>query len=219
MTKRASLLTAILLLSLSAAMAWKYPDDVTLGELAFRTAGFSPWSKGTSGFYFPGIIFTLLFLSGLVLLYKTMRQHRFLVTISLLILIPMLPQTVAAGYQSVFAEGIYALELRNNSSCHYKVQQGAIEGACTFTFKNYGQTEVSFNVSLRDSSSSPSSLVGDLDVIGHQRLTIAPREQKTFSIPFQLKLPDGYDVVSSSGSINGLNITVRDGEHFRSLKN
>lgn len=218
MKKRTQLLTAIFLLTLTAGMAWTYPNNVPLGELAFRAVGLSPWSKDTSGLYFPGILFTLIFLAGLVLMNKALRQRRLLITIGLLLFIPMIPQTVASGYQSVFAEGIYTLELRNGNSCAYRADQGDVSGSCSFTFKNYGNSEVSFKVSVKDLPSSPASVVADLDVIGNQLLTIGPREQKTFSVPFQIKLPDQYTAASVSGTINNFNITVKDGEQVRDLR-
>lgn len=217
LNNRRSLLTAIFLLFACVAMAWKFPNDVPLGELFFQALGLPVWSGGTSGFYFPGILFLLIYCIGFRLLYVTVLRQRLFLTIVLFIFIPAIAQIAEAGYQAIFAKGIYSLDYdRKSSTCSYSAEQSEVKGSCSFSVRNYGSKAVNFTVSLRDVQPFSDSFDIVPDLIGEQMLTISPHERKTYAVPFQKKLPDGK-AITAMGSFNGLKVTIKGENTARNL--
>lgn len=216
MNRRLRLAIALMLITGTILLNWSYPDATPLGERFFQWVGLPVWSKDKSGLYFVGITSVLLLFAGVFTLRTSLQRHARKFALLALILPSWLPPQLVAAYQSLWAQGIYALEfIKDESRCNFKKEEERVTGTCSLTFINHSGEDIRFTASIRNRDLLVGSFLESVDIPGDQALTVPPKQKKTISAAFTKIAADTH--TSANGWFSGVKLTVRSGGQERDL--
>ncbi|OMF08955.1 hypothetical protein BK127_27345 [Paenibacillus sp. FSL H7-0331] len=208
MHSRNRLIAAVSLIILTLVLSWTYPDATPLGEQWLTAVGLPTWSNGHSGINYFSILLLLIAFTGLFLLRSSLYKHPRIIVLAAIIALLWLPANLVIGYQTVFAKGIYTLEYdKQGSSCSFKREEQWLNGSCTLTFINHGQS-VDFSVMIRKEPFPNNAFLEQLDVLGDQTLHMAAHNKSSITVTFKKWVGDVE--TPFSGSMSGFDITVKN---------
>lgn len=192
-------------------MTLRYPDAIPLCQKIFEYYGIN---------YFE-IIFSIFLLIGLIILLVLFKScsSRIMIIIVLLFCMSILPNLIIKGYQTYFAEGVYAIEYVSGvSEFSYSMNENLIEkGIIELVFINHSNEKINLYVSLRKvNNNTLYAILDSQKVFDNYKLTIYPKEEKKYTISIinegQLK-----EHQTGGATIKGLRIIISDGQHERYL--
>ena len=205
---------SILLFIITIALNIRYPNNTSYGENLFFYFGFD--SKNI------GIFLSIIVGIGLIImtLLPIKRSTRILLIVFILIVVSISPSLLVKGYQTYFANGIYALEYdKSESDLSFTVDRDMLRGECNLRFINHSDKRITFYVSfdyVRENSLN--TFLEKIKPIDNYKLTIEPKEDRNFNIPIKSNisfLPNESRI--GNGSVSRLNLIISDGSHKRDL--
>lgn len=220
--KRMLIIFSFLVIVFIIILLIKYPNDISNGEKLFYSLGLKPWSDGTSGFYYVGILILILLLLSMTSLTKAYDyKYSGRILIISIIILSIVPSIAVEQYQNFIAEGIYSLEYnQKNSNVYFQTnEENIVQGECKLEFTNHSKEQITFYVSLRDDNrgESVNSFLYKVNAINNYKLTINPKETIVFNIPFSSDVSNSNFIFESGTQNAGLKITISDGNNKRDL--
>jgi len=211
-----------LLMFLMIILLIKFPNDISNGDKLFYSLGLKPWSNGTSGFNYVGMLILLLLIVSMTSLSKAYNyKYSGRILIISIIILSVLPSIIVEQYQIHIAEGIYSLEYNHkNSNVNFLTnEENKVQGECNLEFTNHSKEQITFYVSLRDDNRGDSinSFLYQVNVINNYKLTINPKETIVFNIPFSSDVSNSTFIITNGTQSWGLKITISDGINKRDL--
>ena len=163
--------------------------------------------------YMYGTIGGTLFVMSLVGVFVSLKKYRAL-TLAILVLVPSAaPHIWSNVYQSLFAEGVEAIDYANDSYCEYEtVTEGIIDFRCTLTLHNKSSNPVTFELEFLDAQKFEDDKHFEwFNLAGPFTYQLKANEQKTLTIEdrIDMRQVEG-ELYSGSGTVNFI---LKDGQH------
>ena len=184
-----------------------------LNYLQATTTFFSFPLKIQGESYMYGTIGGTLFVMSLVGVFVSLKKYRAL-TLAILVLVPSAgPQIWSNVHQSLFAEGVKAIDYANDSYCEYEsVTDGIIDFRCTLTLHNKSSNPVTFELEFLDAQKFEDDKHFEwFNLAGPFTYQLKANEQKTLTIEdrIDMRQVEG-ELYSGSGTVNFI---LKDEQH------
>ena len=163
--------------------------------------------------YMYGTIGGTLFVMSLVGVFVSLKKYRAL-TLAILVLVPnAAPHIWSNVHQSLFAEGVEAIDYANDSYCEYDtVTEGIIDFRCTLTLHNKSSNPVTFELEFLDAQKFEDDKHFEwFNLAGPFTYQLKANEQKTLTIEdrIDMRQVEG-ELYSGSGTVNFI---LKDEQH------
>lgn len=143
-------LISIVLIVISMALNFPFPHENPLGDTA--TTILNTPINSADGFYYAGVFILLLLVLGMVLLHRSLEKYHLRSFFAVIIIVSLLPPSLAEAYQKTLANGINAVSyIKDESQCKFvMIGEDTLQGICELPLENYSNDEVSFTIGFYD---------------------------------------------------------------------
>ena len=151
MIKNKKLFVASLaLIVISMALNFPFPHENRLGNAGVMILNIP--INSADGIHYTGIFILLLLLLGMVLLHRSLEKYHLRSFFAVIIIVSLLPPSLAEAYQKTLANGINAVSyIKDESQCKFvMIGEDTLLGTCELPFENYSNDEVSFTIGFYD---------------------------------------------------------------------
>ncbi|MEH6987662.1 hypothetical protein [Cytobacillus firmus] len=143
-------LTSIVLIVISMALNFPFPHENRLGEAGIMILNIP--INSADGIHYTGIFILLLLVLGMVLLHRSLEKYHLRSFFAVIIIVSLLPPSLAEAYQKTLANGINAVSyIKDESQCKFvMISEDTLKGKCELPFENYSNEEVAFTIGFYD---------------------------------------------------------------------
>ncbi|WP_163971174.1 hypothetical protein [Oceanobacillus halotolerans] len=205
--QKKTLYGAILILVVAVGLNIPFPHHEPLGETVAWILGVPV--RTTNGFYVIGLFSLLLVIIGLYFLMMALKKYHVRMVVLTLVLVSIMPQSLADLYQKTFASDIYAIGYeRESSHCVFdKVAATTLHGECFLSFENHSQEEVTFLLEFRDPYPSSVKMETLMNEHAPYEVSVKGNEQKNVRLETNLDVSELENVIEN-GTTNGVHIRI-----------
>ncbi|EDL66514.1 hypothetical protein BSG1_04140 [Bacillus sp. SG-1] len=174
--------------------------------------------RTSDGYNLLGIIGSMLFLITIGLIVFGLKKYRLRTLVIISIIYAFLPKMLIYSYQETLANGIAAVSLSENGSCHFEeASEDIMTGECSLVLKNHSSEDVTFKLEFIDSDWDGNYRAESLmNKNGPYTISIEANRQKQIDLKELLDVSEIPNRIHS-GSSSYIHIKINDGEKTRIL--
>ena len=211
-------LTSIVLIVISMALNFPFPHENSLGDTALTIINIP--IKSADGFNFAGVFILILLVLGMVLLHRSLEKYHLRSFFAVIIIVSLLPPSLAEAYQKTLANGINAVSyIKDESQCKFvMIGEDTLQGTCELPFENYSNEEVSFTIGFYDRYlfEEDVQMLSLMNSGEPANVKLLPNEVKLIRIEKEIDVSQIKNHVEN-GEAAYVSIIIHDGEKNRKL--
>ncbi len=211
-------LTSIVLIIISMALNFPFPDENRLGDTGITILNIP--INSADGFNFAGLFILILLVLGMVLLHRSLEKYHLRSFFAVIIIVSLLPPSLAEAYQKTLANGINAVSyIKDESQCKFvMIGEDTLKGTCELPFENYSNEEVSFTIGFYDRYlfEEDVKMLSLMNSGEPANVKLLPNEVKVVRIEKEIDVSQIKNHVEN-GEAAYVSIIIHDGEKNRKL--
>ena len=210
-----ALISSFVILVICMSLYFPFPNNVMLEA---RATFMSFPIRNQDGYILLGVIGSVLFIIGMVLLMISIKKYHIRTFLIAVIVYAFLPHILITIYQETFASGIYAISYDNNGTCDFNAEgDDLLKGECNFLLHNRSNQDVTFELEFLDSSLWEEIRMESLmNLAGPYTITIEANRKKSINLKEILNVKDVPKHIEG-GSSNNIHFKLIDGKTIRIL--
>lgn len=211
-------LTSIVLIVISMALNFPFPHENPIGEAGVMVLNIP--INSADGIHYTGIFILLLLVLGMVLLHRSLEKYHLRSFFAVIIIVSLLPPSLAEAYQKTLANGINAVSyIKDESQCKFvMIGEDTLKGKCELPFENYSNEEVSFTIGFYDRYlfEEDVKMLSLMNSGEPANVKLLPNEVKVVRIEKEIDVSKIKNHVEN-GEAAYVSIIIHDGEKNRKL--